>query len=178
MYFKMFKTFFMVGAFTLGGGLAMVPVIEKEVVEKNHWITDEEFLDALTVAQSVPGVMAVNISTYIGYKIKGFPGALLCALGAISPAFVMATLVGTVFFEYRNHPLVVKAFMGIRPVIASLLLASVVSVARKSKLNGKQYFIAIAVALLIFILKVSPIYLILIGGIGYVLLDKYVFYRK
>ena len=89
MYFEMFKAFFKVGAFTIGGGYAMLPFIQDEVVEKNGWLTTEEFLDVLAIAEVTPGPVAVNTSTYVGYKLKGIKGAIVCTLGTILPSFLV-----------------------------------------------------------------------------------------
>lgn len=166
MLFDMFKAFFKIGAFTIGGGFAMIPIIQKEVVDKKNWIKEDEFLDAIAISQASPGPIAVNISIYTGYKIKGIKGALVCSLGAVLPSFFIILLLATVFFQYRNNPIIEKVFLGIRPAVVALIGSAVYKLARVSGFGYFQLFIALLAAVAIVILGISPIYLILGGGIA------------
>ena len=122
-YINAFCTFFKIGLFTIGGGYAMVPLIEEEVVNKKRWITQEDFIDLLAVSQSVPGVFAVNFSIFIGYKLKRFPGALALALGTILPSFLIILSIALFFHQFKEYETVEKIFKGIRPAVVALIAA-------------------------------------------------------
>ncbi len=122
---KLFGIFFRIGLFTLGGGYAMVPVIEEEIVEKNNWMTEDEFLDVLAMAQSLPGPLAVNTATFVGYRLKKTKGAAVCCLGTVMPSFLVILVIASLLSTIYSNPLVVKFFMGIRPAVAGLILTAV-----------------------------------------------------
>lgn len=172
MLWQLFKTFFLIGAFTFGGGVAMIPIIEKEVVDKNRWLTEEEFLDALAVTQSSPGVLAANMSTYIGHKIRGFPGAVVSCVGAVLPSFLIITIIFTFFMGFRDHPIADKLFLGIRPAVAALIGSAVFSLARKTHMTIAKGLIIAATALLVGWFGLNPILFLVGGGAGSVLYDK------
>lgn len=172
MLFKLFITFFKIGAFTIGGGYAMIPIIQEEVVDKNKWIEEDEFLDAIAIAQGAPGAMAVNTSIYIGYKLEGLKGALACLLGTVLPSFLIILLIATVFFQYRNNPIIERVFLGIRPAVVALISSAVYKLAKSSNFGYKKLFISLLTVLIIVLLNISPIYLILIGGIGSIIYNK------
>ena len=172
MLFDMFKTFFKVGAFTIGGGYAMIPIIQKEIVDNKRWVEEDEFLDTIAISQGSPGPIAVNVSIFVGYKLKGFKGALACALGTILPSFLIILLIATVFFQYRNNPIIEKVFLGIRPAVVALIVSAVYRLARQSKFGYKKISISVITALIIIVLSISPIYLILAGGMGSILFYK------
>ena len=165
-YLNAFCTFFKIGLFTIGGGYAMVPLIEEEVVNKKRWITQEEFIDLLAVSQSVPGVFAVNFSIFIGYKLRKFPGALALALGAILPSFLIILSIALFFHQYKEYEAVENIFKGIRPAVVALIAAPTFSMAKSAKINKYTLWIPVVSALLIWLLGVSPIYIIAIAGIG------------
>ena len=165
-YLNAFCTFFKIGLFTIGGGYAMVPLIEEEVVNKKQWITQEEFIDLLAVSQSVPGVFAVNFSIFIGYKLRKFPGALALALGAILPSFLIILAIALFFHQYKEYKVVENIFKGIRPAVVALIAAPTFSMAKSAKINKYTLWIPIVSALLIWLLGVSPVYIIAIAGVG------------
>jgi chromate transporter len=170
MLFKMFITFFKIGAFTIGGGYAMLPFIQEEVVERNKWLTMEEFLDIIAIAEVTPGPVAVNTSTYVGYKIYGLKGALLCSLGTILPSFLIILVIVTFLWEYRQSEIADKVFLGIRPAVAALIFSAVYKIGKTMKITRTSLAISIATILLIVVLDISPIYIILVaafGSIGY-----------
>lgn len=172
MLWEMFITFFKIGAFTIGGGYAMIPIIQEEVVNKKHWIEEEEFLDAIAIAQGSPGAIAVNTSIYVGYRLKGFKGAIIATLGTILPSFLIILLVATVFFEYRNNPIIEKVFLGIRPAVVALIASAVYKLAKSSNFGYKKLLISLLSVLAIVFLNISPVYLILAGGFGAILLGQ------
>ena len=165
-YIDAFSTFFKIGLFTIGGGYAMVPLIEEEVVNKKKWLNQEDFIDLLAVSQSAPGVFAVNISIFIGYKLKKFPGALALALGAILPSFLIILGIALFFQQFKEYEAVENIFKGIRPAVVALIAAPTFTLAKSAKINRYNLWIPIVSALLIWLLGVSPVYVIALAGIG------------
>ena len=166
LYWQLFTTFFKIGGFTFGGGWAMIPLIEREVVDKYHWIDKEEFLDELAVAQSLPGILAVNISVLVGNKLRGFKGSFVAAMGTILPSFVVILLIAIFFSQIYNNPTVASIFKGIRPAVVALILAPVITTAQAARLNKWAILIPIIVALAIWMGGVSPVLCIILGGGG------------
>ena len=121
---ELFITFAKIGLFTIGGGYAMIPLIKQTVVDEKQWATEEELMDLIAVAQSCPGVFAVNISVFIGYRMKRLPGALMCAIGAALPSFLIILAIAAFFRQYRENPVVESIFRGIRPAVAALIIIS------------------------------------------------------
>lgn len=169
IYAKIFLTFSKIGAFTLGGGYAMLPLIEHEVVDKNLWLSKEDFLDVVAVAQSLPGIFAVNISIFIGYKLRKLKGSIVCALATILPSFLIILLIAMFFSQYKDNPVIAKLFKGIRPAIVALIAVPVFSSAKAAKITFKTAFIPILSVVLISFLNVSPVFVILIAGLAGVL---------
>ena len=127
---ELFGSFFKIGLFTFGGGYAMVPLIEAEVIERKKWLPQSEFLDLLTLAQSSPGPIAINTSVFIGYKVRGLRGAAAAALGAVLPSFIIILIVAIFFAEIRHNAIVEAAFKGMRPAVVALIVVPVFSLAR------------------------------------------------
>lgn len=171
MYRQLFSTFFKIGAFTFGGGWAMISIIEREIVDKHHWIEREEFLDLLAVAQSLPGILAVNIATAVGDKIKSTKGSIVAALGTILPSFIII-LAFAIFLTpdvIKNNRVISSIFMGIRPAVVALIIAPVLTSAKAAKLKWKTVWIPLVVALMISIdlgVVSSPILYIILGALG------------
>lgn len=166
LYWQLFTTFFKIGGFTFGGGWAMIPLIEREVVDKYHWIDKEEFLDELAVAQSLPGILAVNISVLVGNKLRGFKGSFVAAMGTILPSFVVILLIAIFFSQIYNNPTVASIFKGIRPAVVALILVPVITTAQAARLNKWTILIPIIVAIAIWMGGVSPVLCIILGGGG------------
>ena len=167
LYWKLFFTFLKIGAFTFGGGWAMISLIEREVVDKNKWIDREEFLDLLAISQSMPGILAVNISVSIGDKLRGFRCSLTAALGTILPSFLIILAIAIFLTPdiIKNNPIVSRIFMGIRPCVVALIVAPVITSARAAKISWRTVWIPIVVAVLIYI-GWNPIVFIVLGGLG------------
>jgi len=171
IYLQLFATFFKIGAFTFGGGWAMISIIQREIVEKHHWIEQEEFLDLLAVAQSMPGILAVNISTVIGDRLRGLRGSIAASLGTILPSFLII-LVIAIFLTpdtIKNNAVISRIFKGIRPAVVALIIAPVLTTARSAGITWKTAIIPIAVALLIYSkipIISNPIVYIILGAIG------------
>lgn len=166
IYLTLFTTFFKIGAFTLGGGYAMIPIIQAEVVEKNKWIKEDDFLDLIAIAQSCPGVFAANIATFIGYKIRGEKGALCTTLGAILPSFIIILLIAMVFRQFMEIHWIAAMFNGVRPAVVALIAVPTFNLAKSAKIHLGNCWIPIACAILICALKVNPIWIIIAAGLG------------
>ena len=174
IYWDSFKTFFHIGIFTLGGGYAMIPLIEEEVVNKKQWVSKEEFLDLIAIAQSCPGVFAINISIFIGYKLRKVRGALATSLGTALPSFLIILLIAMFFHRFEDNPVVAAIFRGIRPAVVALIAVPTFNLAKSAKISWANCWIPIAGALLIWLMGVSPIYIILAAGIGGWAYGKYI----
>lgn len=158
---KIFIVFFKIGAFTIGGGYAMLSLIEDEIVNKKKWLSQDEFLEGMVIAQSTPGVLAVNISIVTGYKIAGFLGMLAGVLGSILPSFLIVLLLSRFLMIYRHTEVFIAFFNGLKPAVVALILISVCRIARSSKVNYKNFFIPLGIALIVKFTDISPIYIII-----------------
>jgi len=159
--FRLFWSFFKIGLFTIGGGYAMLPLIHREVVDKQHWMDDETFLDGIAAAQSCPGAIAVNLSVYAGYHIAGWRGLALAVLGCIIPSFLIILLVAITFSNWSNVVIVKQAFKGLRPAVVALIAVPVIQIAKKSRIKWSAYWLPLAAIVLIIFFHVSPVYLII-----------------
>lgn len=171
-YLELFMVFFKIGAFTLGGGYAMVPLIEKEVVDNKGWLEKEEFLDTLALAQSSPGPIAINTAVFVGFKDSGLLGALITTLGSVLPSFTIILIIALFFRDIRDNIYVDKAFKGIRPAIVALIAAPVITMSKSIGIKSLKVLIPIGSALLIAYGGVSPIVVILITAIGGIIYGK------
>lgn len=171
IYWQLFASFFKIGAFTFGGGWAMISIIEREIVDKHHWIEKEDFLDLLAVAQSLPGILAVNIATAVGDKMRGMRGSILAAAGTILPSFLIILAIAIFLTPdmIKNNRVISSIFMGIRPAVVALIVAPVITSARAAKLTLKTVWIPLLVALMISLdmgFISNPILYIILGGLG------------
>lgn len=166
IYWDLFATFSKIGSFTLGGGYAMVPVMEKEIVDKKSWLTREEFMDILVVAQSTPGLFAIDMASHIGYKFKGTLGGIIGALGVAGPSILAILLIAMFFHAFKNNIYVERIFMGVRPCVVALILAPCFTMAKSAKITKRTLWIPLVCAILIYIVGVSPIWCILAAGVG------------
>lgn len=171
--FELFKTFFQIGLFTIGGGYAMIPLIEQKVVDEKGWVSKEELLDLIAVAQSCPGVFAVNISIFIGSKRFGNRGALVSAIGTCLPSFICILAIALFFQQFRENIWVEHFFRGIRPAVVALILLPVFRMAKSAKINRYNVWIPIVAAFLIWMLGVSPIFIVLAAGVSGYVYGKY-----
>ena len=169
IYWESFKTFFKIGIFTLGGGYAMIPLIEEEVVNKKQWVSKDEMLDLIAIAQSCPGVFAINIATFIGYKLRMTRGAIATTLGTALPSFLIILAIAMFFSQFKDNPYVAAMFRGIRPAVVALIAVPTFNLGKRVKLNWYTIWIPVVCALLIWALGVSPIYIIIAAGLaGYI----------
>ncbi len=148
-----------IGAFTIGGGYAMIPLIKDEL-EKRHWIEDGELPDIIVLAQSAPGILAVNVSIFTGYKIRGVKGSIAATVGTVLPSFLIILAIAMVFTNFQNNPVVIRIFRGIRPVVVSLIAAPMISMAKKADRHWWEWGITIISLLLVAFMEVSPIYIV------------------
>jgi chromate transporter len=163
---ELFITFFKIGSFTVGGGYAMIPLIEEQVVNRKHWVEQEELTDLIAVAQSCPGIFAVNLSIFIGYKLYRTPGAVVCTLGTALPSFIIILLIALFFQRFRDYAIVNSMFRGIRPAVVALIAAPVFRMAQTARIRWSNAWIPAVSAIAIWLLGVSPVYVILFAGIG------------
>ena len=168
-YFELFLSFLKIGLFTFGGGYAMIPIIEKEVIDNRKWIEQKEFLDLLTLAQSAPGPISLNTAVFVGYKLYGYRGALTALAGVVTPSFLIILTVAIFFSQIRNNPVIDAAFKGIRPIVVALMFAPALGFARS--ISGIATAVAAAVALLIWYAGISPILILLVCAIVGILLS-------
>ncbi|CEQ18882.1 chromate transporter [Paraclostridium sordellii] len=162
---KLFFTFLKIGAFTFGGGYAMVPLIEDELVNKQKLLSSEEFIDYLSIAQSYPGVLAANISILLGYRLYKIPGVLVCTLGSILPSFVIVIILSYFYFHNQNSNILSGFFKGVSPVVIALILYSFVNMFNKLPKSIKNISFFIISFFCVGVLNISPIYLIILGGV-------------
>lgn len=174
---QLFISFFKIGLFTFGGGWAMISIIEREIVDKFHWIERNDFLDLLAVAQSLPGILAVNIATAVGDKLHGMKGSAVATLGCILPSFLIILCIAIFLTPdmIKNNHVLASIFMGIRPAVVALIIAPVITSAKSAKLGLKTIWIPLVVALMISSSQLfginlgfgsNPILFIILGGFG------------
>ena len=157
---QIFWVFAKIGAFTIGGGYAMIPIIQAEM-SRRGWIGDDDLPDIVALSQSAPGVMAVNISIFAGHKLRGFKGSVAATLGSILPSFLIILGIAMFFSAFKDNPYVERAFKGIRPVVISLIAVPMINMARGSCKNVWTWLLALVSLVLVAFLNVSPIYIIL-----------------
>ncbi len=152
--------------FTLGGGYAMIPLIEEEVVNRHRWIDRKEMLDLIAIAQSCPGVFAINISIFVGYKLNKVRGAVATALGTALPSFLIILAIAIFFHQFEDNRVIAAMFKGIRPAVVALIAVPTFNLAKRAQLNWFTIWIPVVSALLIWLLGVSPIWIIIAAGVG------------
>lgn len=134
-YWKLFIEFFKIGLFTFGGGLSMIPLIQKTVVEKNKWITDEEMVDMIAISESTPGPIAINCATFIGYKVGKIWGGILATLGVVLPSFIIICIISIFYDKFIQVEVIKWAFLGIKAGVAALILNAGIKIFKKSEHN-------------------------------------------
>ena len=167
----LFYNFLKIGAFTFGGGLAMIPLVSRVVVEKYHWMTEEELMDMIAIAESTPGVIAVNLATYVGFKLNKFFGALFATIGVVLPSFIIISLISFFYESFIQIEIVSWAFMGIKACVAILILNAGLKLLKNVKKNVFSCVILLVAFLLcLFVSAISTVYIIIAGlviGVGY-----------
>lgn len=163
---QLFVSFWKIGAFTIGGGYAMIPLMERELVDRRGWVGREEFLDLMSLSQAMPGVFAVNMATSIGYRLGGIRGVLAAVLGNILMPIGLILLLAMFFHQFRDNVVVERIFMGLRPAVVALIAAPVFRMAKTAKVTLRNCWIPVVAALLIWLLGVSPVWVILAAIAG------------
>ena len=158
---NIFITFAKIGSFTIGGGYAMIPLIRDELV-KRGWLSDEELPNIIALAQSAPGVLAVNMSIFAGYKMRGIKGSVAATLGSVLPSFLIILLIAMLFTGYQDNPVVVRIFKGIRPVVVSLIAVPMINMARKGNKTWWAWLISAVTLVAVAFLGFSPIWILLV----------------
>lgn len=162
---SLFAVFFKIGAFTFGGGYAMIPLIQKETAEKKNWITDEDILDIIAIAESTPGPIAINAATFVGFKTQGFFGALAATFGVVLPSLVIITLISFVLEQFQNIPAVVFAFDGIRVAVLAMILKALMSMYKQCPKHMLSYFIMAAAFISVGIFNISVLWTIIFAAV-------------
>lgn len=169
----LFLTFAKIGGLTIGGGLAMVAVIERDLVTRKKWITEEDLLDMITVAESTPGVIAVNSATFVGYKLRGFLGSLVATIGVVLPSFIMISLIALVFEWFLGFEIVSFAFKGANAAVAVLIFNAGLKLLKKCEKSVYTYLMmafAIVIGIIFMIFNISTLFIVILGlivGITY-----------
>ena len=158
---QIFLVFAKIGSFTIGGGYAMIPLISDEII-KRKWLPEEDLPDIIALAQSAPGVLAVNMAIFTGYKIRGVKGSVAATLGSVLPSFLIILLIAMLFTNYKDNPVVIKIFKGIRPVVVSLILVPMIKMARKGNKTWWAWAISALTLIMVAFLNFSPIYILLV----------------
>ena len=175
MLWQLFISFLKIGAFTFGGGYAMVPLIEREVIERKGWVAREDFIDLLTLAQSAPGPIALNTAVFVGYRISGLKGALSALMGIVLPAFTIILLVAIFFADIRDNQYVDAAFKAMRPAVVALIVTPIVGLAKS--MNYWLWIVAAVTALAIWHIGFSPVYVLVLGAVAGLLWTLYTIKR-
>ena len=159
---SLFSSFFKIGAFTFGGGYAMIPLIQREVIDNRRWIAENEFLDLLTVAQSVPGPLSLNTAVFVGYKMRGYAGATAAILGSILPSFVIILAIAIFFADVRDNPVVDAAFKGMRPAVVALIIAPVTRLMKGMSVQLKA--VAVIIGIVLWYFAIPPVPMLIAGA--------------
>ena len=163
---ELFFIFSKIGLFTLGGGYAMLPLIETEITDSRAWMNKQDFLDLTALAQAAPGILAVNMAIFVGYKLRGVPGAICAALGAVLPSFSIILLIALFFRNFRDNPWIERIFKGIRPAVVALIAVPVFRLGKSAGISWKNAWLPVVCALAVWGWHVSPIYIVLAAGAG------------
>lgn len=157
---QIFSVFAKIGAFTIGGGIPMIAAIKSELVERK-WLDDEDFIDIITLAQTAPGLFAVNISILTGHRLRGTKGSIVATIGSCLPPFLIILLVAMFFTSFKDNEYVIKAFKGIRPVVVALIGVPMLDMLKATKMNWWKWIVVVLSMVLVCILSVSPIYILI-----------------
>lgn len=168
---ELYFTFLRIGGLTFGGGMAMLPMLKREVVENKHWSTEEELLDIYAIGQCTPGIIAVNTSTYIGYQQKGIPGAVFGTLGMITPSLLIITLIATVLKQFMDYPVVLHALSGIRIAVCALMFHTILSLAKAGIKDSFGIFLFLAGFLLATFSPLPTILLVVFAAVSGILMN-------
>ena len=162
---KLFLAFLKIGAFSFGGGYAMLPFIQREIVEKNNWIDINEFMDIIGISQMTPGPIAINSATFVGYKVLGVLGSIMATLGVIFTSVILISIISKMLEKFKESVVIKAALMGMRPVLIALIIKAFWDLAKESYLDLKSLIIAGIIGLVLLSKKVHPILVIVLAGV-------------
>jgi chromate transporter len=162
---KIFLSFFKIGAFSFGGGYAMLPLIEREIVTNHNWITFKEFIDIIGISQMTPGPIAINSATFVGYKVSGILGSISATLGVISFSFILVSIANHYILKFKESYIMKAALAGMRPAMIGLIISVFLSLGRESYKDIKSIVIGIIIIGLLLTNKLHPILIIMISGV-------------
>jgi chromate transporter len=165
IYLQLFLTFFKIGAFSFGGGYAMIPLIQKEIIDSHHWLPIEQFLDIIAVSQMTPGPIAINAATFVGYKVAGIGGSLAATLGVTAPSFLIILIIAFLIMKFRHVSWLDAFFIGVRPAVIALIIQAAYSVAKNSFSGVRDIIIAVAVFCGLYLLKINPLLIIAMAAL-------------
>ena len=166
IYLDMFLTFAKVGVCTFGGGYAMLPILQREVVEKKGWATDEELTDYFAIGQCTPGIIAVNTATFIGHKFKGVLGGIMATLGVVFPSVVIISLIAAFLSNFADNPMVIHALNGVNACVVAMIASSVVKLSKSTIKDRVTTAIFLVVLALAFFAGLSPVLLVVLAGVA------------
>lgn len=162
---KLFLAFLKIGTFSFGGGYAMLPFIQEEIVENNHWINIDEFMDIIGISQMTPGPISINSATFVGYKVSGILGSIMATLGVIFTSFILVSIISKMLEKFKESAVIKAALLGMRPVLIALIIKAFLDLAKESYLDLKSLIIAGIIGLILLSKKVHPILVIVIAAI-------------
>lgn len=169
---ELYAAFFRIGALTFGGGLTMLPMLKYELSQKKSWVTEDELLDYYAIGQCTPGIIAVNVATFVGYRKKGLPGAIFSTLGMVSPSLLIVSILALFLDQFMNHPMIAHAVNGIKIIVCALMLNTVITLMKKSFVNKICVMIGILAFLLAIFTPVPSVLLVIGAGIFGIILSK------
>jgi len=172
-FIKLYLAFVKIGAFTFGGGLAMMPIMQRELIEKRGWVTEEELIDYFAIGQSTPGIIAVNVATFVGYKRLGWFGGIIGTLGVVTPSWVIIMLLAGAISSVDKYPLAQKALHGINVAVAALLTSVIVKFSKKTIKSVWNAFFMLLAFVLIYFFKVQSVWIIIAALVTGSLLTLY-----
>lgn len=172
IYLDLFITFFKIGLFTFGGGYAMLPLLERELVDNKKWVKREEILDYYAIGQATPGIIAVNTSTFCGYSMGGNLGGIIASLGFITPSIIIITIIAKFLKEFSHLAVIQYAFAGIRVAVCALVLNTVINLVKKNADTKLKFIVFLATFAAIAFLSISPVLLVIIVGVFGILMGR------
>ena len=168
IFWELFTAWFKMGLFTFGGGYAMLPLIQKEVIDKYHWATEDEIMDYYAIGQCTPGIIAVNTATFVGYKVKGIAGGIVATLGVVSPSLVIITLISTLISNFSSLAIVQHALQGIEVAVCVLMVFAIAKMYKKGVENLATFLIFVSAFILSYFTSISTVILVVLAGtVGY-----------
>ncbi len=171
-FFSLFASFLKIGSSTFGGGFAMIPIIQREIVDNHQWMSPEDFVDMLAVTQAAPGPVAVNSAVFAGYRLKGLKGALAALFGTVLPSFIIILLFAMLIASQGQQAILQKFFNGVRPAVAALILGAAFNMGRQALHQRFDILAALAALILLLLFRVHPIILIILGALAGILYSK------